>query len=344
MTDELYRRIASCSPGRRTCVLTVLEGRFTGEKALFTDGLLQWESVNNGFCSQIPEPFSPGDSTGILQLKDCRILCEFTAREPKLVICGGGHVSIPLIRIARMTGCSVTVLEDRPRFAENARKAGADRVICGPFEEDLAKIPGDPDTFFVIVTRGHQYDRICLRLIAGKDHAYIGLMGSRRRTAKLLESLEKEGADPEVLKTVRTPIGLSIGAETPEEIAVSIMAEIIQIKNKARGRGGFTKEILTAILDEKEAGTRKVLATIVARTGSAPRETGTKMLVFQNGRSVGTIGGGRLEADISRQAFRMMDAGQRTLLLMHSDMTGQEAGEEGMVCGGTVDVLLEPLY
>lgn len=340
---ELYRQIASCNPNRKTHVLTVLDGESAGEKALFSDGSLLWESCRDGFFSRPPEDIASMDTTGIYTLEGCRIFCEFPAREQKLVICGGGHVSIPVIRMARMIGCSVTVLEDRPKFADNARRAGADEVFCEPFEEGLSKIPGDADTYFVIVTRGHRYDQTCLRLIAEKEHAYIGMIGSRRRTAKVKEALRESGTDPEILENVHTPIGLPIGAETPEEIGISIMAEIIQVKNKIRRRGGFTKEILRAILDEGEAETKKVLATIAARKGSAPRETGTKMLVFRDGRTVGTIGGGCLEADIFQKSLRLMESGGSAPVLYQSDMTGRDAEEDGMVCGGIVDVLLEPI-
>ena len=181
------------------------------------------------------------------------------------MICGAGHVSIPVIRIGRMIGCTVTVLEDRPRFADNARRAGADTVLCEPFEEGLKKIPGDTDTYFVIVTRGHRYDQMCLEKIMKKEHAYIGMMGSRARTVKVKQALLEQGADPQVLESVHTPIGLPIGGETPEEIGVSIIAEIIQEKNRSRKRGGFTKEILRAILDEEEKDMKKVLATIVTK-------------------------------------------------------------------------------
>ncbi len=344
MMMELYRQIADCNPNRKTVVLTVLEGEKTGEKALYTDGVLQWESQSGGFFSHLKEDLSSLDATGIHTLGGCRVLCEFPAREQKLVICGGGHVSIPVIRMARMIGCSVTVLEDRPKFADNARRAGADRVLCESFEEGLAKIPGDADTFFVIVTRGHRYDQTCLGLIAEKPHAYIGMIGSRGRTAKVKEALRESGTDPRVLETVHTPIGLPIGAETPEEIGISIMAEIIQEKNKNRRRGGFTREILKAVLDTSEAETKKVLATIAARKGSAPREAGTKMLVYRDGRCVGTIGGGCLEADIFQKALRMMTEEHPSPVLYHADMTGRDAEDEGMVCGGLVDVLLEPLF
>lgn len=173
-----------------------------------------------------------------------RIFQERISRPAKLVICGAGHVSMPIIRMGKMLGFHVTVVEDRPKFADDARRAEADQVYCEPFEDGLEKIKGDTDTWFVIVTRGHRYDTDCLRTILSKPRAYVGMMGSKRRTAIVKDQLEAEGFEREVLEAVHTPIGLKIAAETPEEIAVSIMAEIIQIKNSSAKSGGYSSELL----------------------------------------------------------------------------------------------------
>ncbi len=339
--NELYERIAGCNPNRRTMILTVLDGETAGEKALYADGCLQWTSRKDGLFANSGDVLPEISSPGIHTIEGRQVYCEFPGREQKLVICGGGHVSIPVIRIGRMIGCTVTVLEDRPRFADNARRAGADEVICAPFEEGLMKIPGDCDTFFIIVTRGHRYDQVCLEQILQKEHAYIGVIGSRSRTARVKAALLENGADPDVLDSIHMPIGLPIGAETPEEIGVSIMAEVIQEKNRSCRRGGFTREILSAILNEENAGVKKVLATIAARKGSSPRAAGTKMVIFRDGRTAGTIGGGCLEADIFQKALQLMDGEHPVPVLVRVDMTGRDAEEDGMVCGGIIDVLLE---
>ena len=155
------------------------------------------------------------------------------------------------------------------------------------------------------------------------------------------QTLLEEGADPEVIEHVYTPIGLNIGAETPEEIAVAILAEIIEVKNKKKKRnGGYSSEILDAILyDEKKE--KKVLATIVSRMGSAPREVGTKMLVCPDGKCIGSIGGGCAEANILQKALLMLRMEETKAKMHRADMTGSEAEDEGMVCGGVIDVLLE---
>ena len=269
-----------------------------------------------------------------------RIYRERIGRTPKMIICGAGHVSMPVIRMGKMLGFTVTVIEDRPKFADHARAAGADQVLCEPFADGLSKIRGDSDSWFIIVTRGHRYDTECLEAILRKPYAYVGMMGSRRRVAIVKDQLEAKGLCREALDGVHTPIGLKIGAETPEEIAVSVMAEIIQVKNAGSGKGGYSPELLDAVLDPDDSR-EKVLATIISRKGSAPRSVGTKMLIRADGTTVDTIGGGCIESEVIRKALLMMRAEDEGFRLCTVDMTADAAEDEGMVCGGVVEVMLE---
>lgn len=269
-----------------------------------------------------------------------RIYRERIGRIPKMIICGAGHVSMPIIRMGKMLGFMVTVIEDRPKFADHARAAGADQVLCEPFADGLSKIRGDSDSWFIIVTRGHRYDTECLEAILRKPYAYVGMMGSRRRVAIVKDQLEAKGVCRETLDGVHTPIGLKIGAETPEEIAVSVMAEIIQVKNAGSAKGGYSPELLDAVLDSDDSR-EKVLATIISRKGSAPRSVGTKMLIRADGTTVDTIGGGCIESEVIRKALLMMRAENEGFRLCTVDMTADAAEDEGMVCGGVVEVMLE---
>ncbi len=269
-----------------------------------------------------------------------RIYRERIGRTPKMIICGAGHVSMPIICMGKMLGFMVTVIEDRPKFADHARAAGADQVLCEPFADGLSKIRGDSDSWFIIVTRGHRYDTECLEAILQKPYAYVGMMGSRRRVAIVKDQLEAKGVCREALDGVHTPIGLKIGAETPEEIAVSVMAEIIQVKNAGSGKGGYSPELLNAVLNPDDSR-EKVLATIISRKGSAPRSVGTKMLIRADGTTVDTIGGGCIESEVIRKALLMMRAEDEGFRLCTVDMTADAAEDEGMVCGGVVEVMLE---
>lgn len=339
--SEFFEKIEECNPNCENIVLTCLDADALGEKAILTNRELVWQSREGGVFSHLDTSLPALKKSGTMQINGRSFFCEYLGQEKRLVVCGGGHVSIPVIKIGRMIGCSVTVLEDRPKFADNARRAGATEVICEPFAEGLKKIEGNKDTFFIIVTRGHRYDQVCLELIAQKESAYIGMIGSRVRVARVKEALAEKGIDRQVLDRVYTPIGLKIGADTPEEIAVSIMAEVIQVKNQLCRRGGYSREILHAITGENASDLPKVLATIVTRKGSAPREVGTKMLILRDGSTVGTIGGGCLESDIFQKALRLLSDGTGKTRLYRADMTGRDVEDEGMVCGGIIDVLLE---
>ncbi len=337
---ELYRMLSEQDPSQRSIVLTVLEEPYLGEKALLCEGKLLWCSDPEGLFVRQKMEFMQTEACGVTRLEGKAVFCEPVGREKTLAICGGGHVSAAVVRLGKMVGFHTIVFEDRPKFADNARAAGADEVCCEPFETGLDRIDGSVDTYFVIATRGHRYDHVCLRKIAEKEYAYVGMIGSRRRVAMLKRTLEEEGVNRQVLDELHAPIGLAIDAETPEEIAVSIMAEIISEKNGKNRAGEYPRELIHALLDESMEHGRKALATIVKRKGSAPREVGTKMLIYEDGTTVGTIGGGCAEAEIFGQARSLLSssAGAR---ICHVDMTTENAEDEGMVCGGRVDILLE---
>lgn len=341
MMTELIEAIQESEGRADRKVLTMLEGDSISEKALVIDGKIAWESRKNGYFHKHAEEVKNITESGVTSIENERVFCDTLGQEKQIVICGAGHVSIPVIKIAVMMDCEVIVLEDRPMYADHARQAGASQVICAPFEEALDKIPGSTDTYFVILTRGHRYDQICLEKIAAKEHAYIGMIGSRRRTALVKQCLVEKGVDKKVLDAVYTPIGLDIGAQTPPEIGVAIIGEIIEVKNHKKRTYGYSKEIMRALITQEPYLERKVMATIVTRHGSAPQGLGTKMLIYQDGRCVGTIGGGCMEARVI-QIARLMAAGENEQArICHVDMTGNEAEEEGMVCGGEVDVFLE---
>ena len=342
---ELYDIVRELDPGHDSFVVTLLEGQYCGVKALLCGGAVTWCSGEEAFfAEQLPALVGIKD-TGIQVIGGRRLYAERFGREKQVVICGAGHVGTAITRAAKFIGLRVTVVDDRPQFADAAREAGADKVICSDFTEALEEIPGGGDCYFVIVTRGHRSDQVCLQAIAKKPHAYIGLMGSRRKVKLVKEALMSEGISGEVLDRVCMPIGLDIGGETPEEIAVSVAAEIIEVKNRKQKQYGYSEDILDAVTGDHHhealAEMRKILATIISRKGSAPRDVGTKMLVLEDGSCIGTIGGGRVEADVIRKCRELLLTDTPQAELFHADLTAEAAGEEGMVCGGVLEVLLE---
>jgi xanthine dehydrogenase accessory factor len=155
---------------------------------------------------------------------------EVLASPPTLVIVGAGHIAQPLAEVGRLCGFGVTVLDDRAQFANRQRFPQAEKVLSGPMPQGLSGLPLDRDTYVVLITRGHQHDVECLLEIMDVPLAYVGMIGSRRRVRGVFELLEKERRIPrEKLQRVFAPIGLDIGAKTPAEIAVAIMAEVIKV-------------------------------------------------------------------------------------------------------------------
>jgi xanthine dehydrogenase accessory factor len=167
---------------------------------------------------------------------EIEVMIEVTERPATLLVVGGGHVGQSIAVIASHAGFSVVVIDDREAFAHKDRFPMADEVICGDIVEELRRIPIDANTYVVLVSRGHKQDETALKEVAVSDAAYVGMIGSRRRVGTVLTHLAREGYAQEALERVHTPIGLDIGAETPEEIAVSIVAEIIAVRRGGTGR------------------------------------------------------------------------------------------------------------
>ncbi|AZU64956.1 XdhC family protein [Neobacillus mesonae] len=162
---------------------------------------------------------------------------------PHLIIAGAGHVCEPVAKLGGMLGFYVTVIDDRPEFANTDRFPGVDEVICKPFLCYFNNVPLTSKTYILLLTRGHRFDVLSLQELLGRnvEPAYIGMIGSRRRISGVFEQL-KEEFPFERLNQIYTPVGLDIGAETPAEIAVSIMAEILKVKNGMSGES-ISKDI-----------------------------------------------------------------------------------------------------
>ncbi|MDD3750864.1 MAG: XdhC family protein [Tissierellia bacterium] len=337
---DFYNVLKHIDSNKENIVLTIVSGENIGSKLILSDGEILYKSNNEILWDEIIQNIPKNKKSQILIVNNEKIYYEFLRQSYKAVVCGAGHISISIIKMCKLLDLPVTVIDDRLTFVNNALAAGADKSICEPFEDALSRIQGDAGTFFIIVTRGHRYDQVCLEIIIHKENAYIGMIGSRLRVAKVLDYLEEKGISREKLDKVYTPIGLKIGAETPAEIAVAIMAEIIEVKNKKAGFSTYNKELIDSILDEKN-DIPKALITIVSRKGSSPRDVGTKMIVSKDGKMVGTIGGGCVEADIRQTALSCMDSGKCKLVRV--DMTGVEAEDDGMVCGGIIELFVEPI-
>ncbi len=155
---------------------------------------------------------------------------------PTLVLMGGGHVSKATYALAQLLGYRVYVVDDRPQFANSERfPEAADTIVVPDYTRGLDQVPVNANTFIVIATRGHWFDDLALEAAVRTPAKYVGLLGSRRKTILIYQRLLQQGVAPERLRAVRAPIGLAIGALTPEELAVSIMSEIIMFRHGGSG-------------------------------------------------------------------------------------------------------------
>lgn len=164
------------------------------------------------------------------------LFIEVFRASPLLVVCGGGHVGSSLIRMARPVGFEILLVDDRPEESIAEAVALAERFVqVRDFEAELGALPIEPGAFFVIATHGHACDEEALAAALTKEGAYVGMLGSRKKIGSVFARMREKGFTDEQLSAVYTPIGLDLGGETPEEIAVSILSEILMVKN---GRGG----------------------------------------------------------------------------------------------------------
>lgn len=299
-----------------------------------------FDHVENTFASGLPATLSVDKQF---------FLIEPYFPKPRMIIFGGGHIAKPLSELGASSEFDVIIVDDRPMFANSNRFPDASKVICNSFERAFEELDLRSSDFVVIVTRGHAHDGICLRRALEYDLAYLGMIGSKRRVKGMMDMLAEEGYDSEQLSRVSSPIGLDIGAVTPFEVAVSIMAEVIQcrrLKNGGRDSKSNKKfnwpEFDREVLEEfRVQGEPKALVTIISSKGSVPRKAGAKMIVYLDGRLLGSIGGGCSEAGIITKARDLIRQGGYSIESV--DMTGEVAEDLGMVCGGTMQVLVESL-
>lgn len=353
MLEEAYKALVNnLSLGEGCVMLTYLDLHNKTGGTISSKIILANEEVKNKLIpltEQINKEIELCLSTGrirIVNLEDEKaLLIEPFAPKPRLIVFGGGHISKPLSEFAARVGFSVTIVDDRPSFANAQRFPEADKVICESFEKAFDKINLKSSDYVVAITRGHKYDGVILRKVLKHELRYVGMIGSKRRAKGMLEELLEEGYSKEKLNQVHSPIGLDIGAVTPDEIAVSIVAQLISYKNMSSAYSSADKsiqpefdiEVAEKIIEATEVP--KALITVLSSKGSVPRKASAKMIAYMDGRTVGSIGGGCSEAEVIRKARGLMlDKG---FLIEHVDMTNDVAESEGMVCGGVMEVLVE---
>lgn len=161
---------------------------------------------------------------------EMKVFIDILQPKEEVLIFGAGHIAVYVSKLAKMVGFKVTVIDDRKEFANQERFPEADEIIAENIERALNHIKITPSTYIIIITRGHLKDEEVLSSIIRSGAAYIGMIGSRKKNATVFQRLIEQGVLKEELDKVHAPIGIDINAQTPEEIAVSIVAEIIQVR------------------------------------------------------------------------------------------------------------------
>jgi xanthine dehydrogenase accessory factor len=340
INQEIYSKVKETLAKGEIAVIGAKASKKSGDVAelkkeiIVPDSKYFNQAVENGFPIIISE-------------KELTTVFEPFFPEERLIVLGGGHIALALVDFAAKTGFSATVCDDRPSFANKIRFPLASEVICESFERVFEKLKIRQSDYVVIITRGHRHDKICMEnILSGTEPFYFGMIGSRRRVGALKAELIANGFDGVRVNKTHAPIGLRIGAVTPSEIAASIVAELIsckrlngggRTKRAAVNRSDIDMNVLYALAAEIDVP--KAIVTVISAKGSVPRGAGAKMIVYADGRILGSIGGGCSEAEVIISARSII--GAKRFCTHKVDLTAEIAEEEGMVCGGVMTVLIE---
>jgi xanthine dehydrogenase accessory factor len=220
-----------------------------GERALMATGVDWSAGVVKAIASEerslgsddalVRSAFEGFDAMSELPSLEHGVLVEPMSGKPRLVVFGAGHVGARVAEAAAFAGWRVTVADDRADFADAKRLPFAELVVTCDFHDVLGAVPLDAETYVVIATRGHQHDVVLAGQLVPRPLRYLGMLGSRRKVALTEKVLREWGITDEAIGKVHAPVGLAIGADTPEEIAVSVVAEMIAVRRAGtRRRGG----------------------------------------------------------------------------------------------------------
>ena len=228
-----------------------IDAKLAGKLLIRSDGSVEGtlgaDNLNSEAIKYGIELMAYGNSKYVRSETGAEYFVEGYTTPPRIILCGGGHVSRAVYTFAVNLGFNLTVIDDREEFANNTRFPLGDVVVAENSAEGFRSVEINKNTFIVIATRGHRYDHVSLEAALNTSASYIGLLGSKRKTILIYEELLSKGVSIDRIKDVRAPIGLDINARTPEEIAISIMAEILMIRN---GGGGNEMKLDSNLLEK----------------------------------------------------------------------------------------------
>lgn len=245
-TLKVFQNVVAAYDGERPVALATLikvngEKENLGSKAfIFKDGSLNGSlgtEDRDRVASDTGLTLIDYDLNKNVQLADgSEIFVEAYTTPASLVLIGGGHISKAIVPLAKMLGFRIFIVDDRIEFANWDRFPEAEDIVVTDYRNSLDRFLINPNTSIVIATRGHNFDDIALEVAAKSSAGYVGLVGSQRKVVLIYEELLNRGISLERIRDIHAPIGLDIGARSPEEIAVSIMSEIVQVRLNGSGK------------------------------------------------------------------------------------------------------------
>jgi len=337
MRDYLQHLTEQLSMQGSVNICTALTGPLQGKHLIWEgDAILYCEGEEQELWRTLLPGLREATPGRMTELQDDWFYIERLTDAPRLIILGGGHISAPLARIGKLLEFEVTVVDDRSEFANKERFESTDHILCMDYDKVFEELPQYKNSYYVVVTPGHKKDLQCVKHILNRSYAYVGMIGSRGKVAKVRKSLLEMQYTEEKLKELHAPIGLKIGGQTPAEIAVSIAAELVQERNLTP-TSTIEKDILQEIRSGKEP---MILTEIISKTGSSPRGNGSRMLVLKDGTIRGTIGGGSVEYAAIQKSLTMLQSGE-DFSVEEYILSDTEGATLGMVCGGNIKVMFE---
>ena len=254
MEELLYKALEAVQKGQSYAFATIVEATLKGtprksgaKMIVFEDGSI-WGTIGGGrnekaaiaqclksISNQKPKTVTynyfgcEGESVCGGQMK---VFIEPFAPKLHLVICGAGHIALPLSLIGKMLNFDVTIIDNRKEFANKKRFPHVDKIIVGNHAQELAKVAINQSVYIAIVTQGNEFDFECLKVVVQSKAGYIGVISSKPKRIKFFGRLKEAGVDEKYLKNIKIPMGIDIGAQTPAEIAISIAAQMVAMKDK----------------------------------------------------------------------------------------------------------------
>lgn len=331
-----YKKIIALLDQGPLYLVSVMNGAWAGEKMVLQgEERYIWNPKLEDFWNRVCSIMDTKNCPCQFQAEDTLLFAERLVQEPELVICGGGHISLELSALADYMEYPYTVIDDREEFANSERFPNAKACICQSFEEVFQERSFPGNVYYIIVTRGHAHDLQCLEAVLQRPFGYVGMIGSRGKVKKTMDLLMEKGTPKELLDQVHAPIGIQTGGQTPKEIAVSIIAQLIETKNSEQPSSYVDEGMKELMRSDRPL----VLARIIEKKGSAPRGVGSRMLADQNGIACGTIGGGTIEYEAEKRAKQLARDGG--IMIESYKLDTESAGSLGMWCGGEVTVFFE---